>query len=55
MGLTNPATLLEQFEQAAADEDIDLENASGDVVLLKAAAEAGWTEDRLFVKPETKG
>ncbi|PPQ87645.1 hypothetical protein CVT25_011483 [Psilocybe cyanescens] len=44
MQMSNPGPLLEAFEKQAAAEGIDLDNA-GDTVLLREAAEAGWTDN----------
>lgn len=50
--MTNPDICVEGFHKAAAKENYDLQNGDEEVVLLREAAEAGWTLERTFEPPE---
>jgi len=53
LNLANPSLLIDKFEEDAASENLDLDGAHNQYVLLKCALDAGWNSDGDFVKRAT--
>ena len=52
MGLPNPGFFVEEFEDQARKEGIDLSLCNSEASLLKCAVEAGWKPNGIFVGKE---